>query len=140
MRTRREPRWVSLRAVVEIQRQLILEHGGLTGPARLSDLEAALARPRHRYDYAETKPSVANLAAAYGYALARAHAFPDGNKRLALTTMDVFLRLNGHRLKAGEVEIVSVMQDLAAGLLSEEDLGTWISVHSRKHRSTDRGK
>jgi death-on-curing protein len=70
------------------------------------------------------------LAATYAYGIARGHCFPDGNKRLALATLDVFLQLNGSELKASEPESVEMMRALAAGELSEEVLAAWISANS----------
>ncbi len=105
--------------------ELLAEHGGLPGPARVGSLPSSLARPR---------PALARLAAAYAYGIARGHCFPDGNKRLALATLDVFLQLNGSELEAGEAEAVDVMRALAAGELSEKALAAWISVNSREMR------
>jgi death-on-curing protein len=107
--------------------ELLAEHGGLPGPAREGSLQAALARPQHIYAHARPKPSLARLAAAYAYGIARGHCFPDGNKRLALTVLDVFLQLNGSDLGAGEPEAVDAMRALATGEWSEETLAAWIS-------------
>lgn len=131
MITARDPVWVPLRAVVAIQGELIAEHGGLMGPPRQDDLEAALGRPAHLHAYAEPAPSLPRLAAAYGFALARGHCSPDGNKRGALAIIDVFLRLNGLELTANEMDAVDSIQSLAAGDLSEEQLAEWIDGHSR---------
>jgi death-on-curing protein len=130
----KEPTWVPLRAVVAIQRELIAEHGGLSGPPRLGDLEAALGRPGNLHAYSEVPPSLARLAAAYGYALAKGHCFPDGNKRVALAILDVFLRMNGSELTASEPEAVETIQALAAGDLSEEQLADWIGTNSASRR------
>jgi len=119
-----------MRAVVTIQRELIVEHGGLTGPPRQGDLEAALGRPVNPHAYSESPPTLPRLAAAYGFALARGHCFPDGNKRIALAIMDVFLRMNGMELTADELEAVSTIQSLAAGDLDEDELAEWIAAHS----------
>ena len=54
--------------------------------------------------------------AAYGYALARGHCFTDGNKRVALAVIDVFLRMNGSELTASEPDAVVTLQALAAGI------------------------
>jgi death-on-curing protein len=70
------------------------------------------------------------LAAAYGFALARGHCFPDGNKRVALAIIDVFLRMNGMELTADEPDAVSTIQSLAAGDLTEDQLAEWISANS----------
>jgi len=124
------PIWVPLRAVVAIQGELIAEHGGLSGPPRHGDLEAALGRPVNLHAYSETPPSLPRLAAAYGFALARGHCFPDGNKRVALAIVDVFLRLNGSELTADEMDAVDTIQALAAGDLTEDQLAEWIAGHT----------
>jgi death-on-curing protein len=129
-----DPVWVPLRAVISIQAELIAEHGGLAGPPRLGDLEAAPGRPVNLHAYAESPPSLPRLAAAYGFALARGHCFPDGNKRVALAIIDVFLRINGHELAADETDAVATIQSLAAGELTEDDLARWVTENSRPAR------
>ncbi len=126
----KKPIWVPLRAVVAIQGELIAEHGGLSGPPRQGDLEAALGRPANLHAYAETTLSLPRLAAAYGFALARRHCFPDGNERVALAIIDVFLRLNGAELTAEEMDAVDTIQSLAAGDLTEGQFADWIAAHS----------
>lgn len=126
----RTPVWVPLRAVVAIQAELIAEHGGLSGPPRQGDLEAALGRPVNLHAYAEKPPTIARLAAAYGFALARGHCFPDGNKRIALAIIDVFLRMNGLELTADEMEAAATIQSLAAGELTEDELAEWIAAQN----------
>ena len=129
-----DPTWVPLRAVIAIQGELIAEHGGLAGPPRQGDLEAALGRPINLHAYAEAPITVPRLAAAYGFALARGHCFPDGNKRVALAIIDVFLRLNGFALNADEMDAVLTIQALAAGDLTEDALAEWIAEHSAPTR------
>ena len=126
----KDPVWIPLRAVVAIQAELIAEHGGLAGPPRHGDLEAALGRPRNLHAYSESAPTLPRLAAAYGYALARGHCFPDGNKRAALAIMDVFVRTNGLHLTANEFDAVDTVQSLAAGDLGEDQLAEWIAANS----------
>lgn len=125
-----DPIWVPLRAVIAIQGDLIADHGGLAGPPRMGDLEAALGRPMHLHAYAESPSSRQRLAAAYGFALARGHCFPDGNKRVALAIIDVFLRMNGLELTAAETDAVDTILALAAGELTEEALADWITANS----------
>jgi death-on-curing protein len=125
------PVWVPLRAVAAMHAELISEHGGLVGPARIAELEAALGRPRHQYDYSDPSPSLERLAAAYGYSLARNHCFADGNKRIALAVIDVSLQMNGRELTADEVDAADMIQSVAAGELTEEQLAAWISEHAR---------
>jgi death-on-curing protein len=129
-----DPAWVPRRAVIAIQTELIAEHGGLSGPPRTGDLDAALGRPMSILAYSDAPPSLARLAAAYGFALARGHCFPDGNKRISLAIIDVFLRMNGFELVAAETEAVDVILRLAAGQLTEDDLAQWIEANSQPLR------
>lgn len=122
------PRWIPKDAVLAIHDLLLAEHGGLTGLQDEAALDAALARARHKHQYGE--PSLAELAAAYAFGIARSHPFADGNKRVALSCADVFLRLNGRRLTATEVDAVATFVELAAGGLDEDALAEWI-----EHRS-----
>jgi death-on-curing protein len=124
-----EPNWVPESAVRAIHAELIREHGGLQGASREGALEAALARPQHSYAYAASAPSLASLAASYGFALARGHCFSDGNKRIALAIIDVFLQLNGSELTAREEDAAATILALAAGELSEPELAEWIKAH-----------
>jgi death on curing protein len=121
----KEPRWVPRLVVDAAHLDQLREHGGLAGVRDEDGLEAALARPRQKWHY-EPGSDLATLAAAYAFALAKAHAFNDGNKRIAFLAAMIFLGLNGKDLKATEAEVVQAMTALAAGSLSEPDLATWI--------------
>lgn len=125
------PVWVPSNAVVAIHQALLQEHGGLQGPPRPDSLEAALARPQQLHHYTQPTPLLAQLAAAYGFALAKGHCFADGNKRVALAIIDVFLQMNGSELTASEPDAVVTMQALAAGEISEEELAVWIEANAR---------
>jgi death-on-curing protein len=129
------PVWVPSDAVVAIHSALLQEHGGLVGSPRPDSLEAALARPKQLHQYTQPKPSLARLAAAYGFALAKGHCFADGNKRLALSIIDVFLQMNGWELAASEPDAVVTLQALAAGEPTEEELTGWIDANSRPLRA-----
>jgi death-on-curing protein len=120
-----EPRWVPRLVVEAIHFDQLREHGGLTGLRDEGALEAALARPRHKWVY-RRKADLAALAAAYGYGLAHGHPFQDGNKRVAFLTMLVFLELNGRHFAAPEDEVVRTMTGVAAGTVSEAALAGWL--------------
>lgn len=100
------------------------------GSSREGALEAALARPQNLYNYAPADAALEHLAAAYGFGLSRGHSFPDGNKRLGLAVMDVFLRMNGGQLTASEADAVITMRAVAAGEMSEEELAIWVRKNS----------
>ncbi len=113
-----EPRWVPRLVVEAVHLDQIREHGGLGGLRDEDLLEAALARPKHKWAY-RRQPDLAMLAAAYLYGLARNHAFRDGNKRVAFLTAVIFLELNGLRPEADEAEVVAIVESVAAGKATE---------------------
>ena len=106
------------------------EHGGSPGVRDDGMLESALARPQHKFAYAE-RPDLATLAAAYAFGLARNHGYVDGNKRTAFMAAYVFLGLNGFDLEAEEPEVVSTMERVAGGRVTEKRLADWIRTHLR---------
>lgn len=79
----------------------------------------AIKAAENRYYY-ETE-DLAKLAATYAYHLSQAHAFLDGNKRIAAAA-GVFLEINGAFLEATEDEIIELFLDIAASKLSREDV------------------
>jgi len=121
------PLWIPESAIRAIHEELLTEHGGLASSPNEDLLAAALARPQNLFAYADPPPSLYQLAAAYGFAFAKNHCFNDGNKRVALAAIDVFLQLNGYELTAPEPEAVKVIQQLAASKLTEADLALWIA-------------
>ena len=66
------------------------------------------------------------LAAAYGFGLARNHPFIDGNKRSAFVATELFLVLNGWQLVASDSASVLVMLSLAAGEIDEPTFAAWL--------------
>jgi death on curing protein len=115
-----------LRAIHTSQVQ---EHGGSLGLRDPGLLDSALDRPKNRYQY-ESDSDLADLAASYGFGLARNHPFSDGNKRVAFQAMYVFLGLNGFRIEAEEPEVVRLILALASGELPEVELAVWLRQHT----------
>jgi death-on-curing protein len=107
----------------------LAEHGGGAGLRDANMRESALARPQQLAHYGN--PDVADLAAAYGYGLARNHPFVDGNKRTAFVAVELFLALNGQELIAADADCVVNMLELAAGNLPEADFARWIRSYTR---------
>jgi death-on-curing protein len=125
----KEPRWLDPRVVLLLHSESLAEHGGSSGMRDRGLFESALARPRHLFTY-EPDADTARLAAAYGFGLARNHAFVDGNKRIAFIAVALFLQLNGVRLVSEHVDKIQTMIAVAAGELPEDKFADWIRTHS----------
>ena len=80
-----EPVWLDAAEVIDMHAEQLAMFGGPAGVRDPGLLESALGRPVNKWTYGETDLAV--LAAAYGYGLARNHAFVDGNKRIAFMTV-----------------------------------------------------
>lgn len=120
--------WLSPALILAIHDEQLTEHGGSTGLRDAGLLDSALARPLNRAGYAE--PDLAELAACYALGIARNHPFVDGNKRTAFVALEVFLRLNGSVLTAGDAEAVVVMLAMAAGELPDEEFIGWVRQYT----------
>ena len=124
-------RWLTANAVAAIQEELISRYGGVPGLRAAGLLESAVARPQHLAAY-RRNVTVPALAAAYGWGLLRNHPFVDGNKRIALAAMVVFLDLNGSELACSQAEETAMVLRAAAGEISESAWGKWAGRSARK--------
>ena len=124
-----EPRWIDKRALLLLHDDDLAEHGGLPGLRDEGLLDSALARPLNLLAYGE--PTMAALAAAYAFGIARNHPFADGNKRAAFLSIGLFTRINGIDFRPDKVEAYQIIFALAAGEITEEQLAAWIDRNSR---------
>ncbi|MGH9336552.1 MAG: type II toxin-antitoxin system death-on-curing family toxin, partial [Vicinamibacteria bacterium] len=77
-----------------IHERLVQVFGGLPGVRDRGLLESALFRPQTGY-----YDDLSGMAAALFESLLMNHPFIDGNKRVAFFATDVFLRMNGRRMR-----------------------------------------
>lgn len=64
--------------------------------------------------------NLAKLAATFAFHLSQAHAFVDGNKRIAAVVAELFLKLNGAKLDLTNDEIVEIFLAVAASEMPRE--------------------
>lgn len=123
-----EPVWVEKDTVIAIHDANLARHGGLEGLRDGNLLESALARPKNAFAYEQA--DLFQLAAAYGFGIARNHPFLDANKRTAYMVMRLFLHLNGFILTASKEERILVMPALAEGKMDESTFAKWLKKNS----------
>ncbi|MGH7467993.1 MAG: type II toxin-antitoxin system death-on-curing family toxin [Longimicrobiales bacterium] len=129
----KEPVWLTLSMLEAMHADLMREQGGTVGVRDEGMVESALARAPQRWGY-EPAVDLAALAAAYGFGLSRNHGYVDGNKRIALMSIYVFLVLNGRELNAPETGAYDIMMGVADGSVTEKQLAAWIRQHSARYR------
>jgi death-on-curing protein len=120
----KSPEWLTLPIVLAIHEEQLAIYGGSAGLRDSGLLESALARPQNKWNYEAAE--LPELAAAYGYGMARNHPFVDGNKRTALLAMYTFLGINGIDFIVPEADAAAMMLGLAAGEVSEQSLARWV--------------
>ena len=91
--------YLTVAEVYAMQHRLIEMFGGLHGVRDKGAIEAAVFRPQIGY-----YNSIEDEAAALMESLGNNHGFLDGNKRIAFTATDVFLRRNGFYIEVGGAE------------------------------------
>lgn len=91
--------------------------GGLDGTRDEGLLASAVMAPQNAYVF-----TLAGLAAVYVHALAKNHAFLDGNKRIGITTGIAFLEANGFVVTPPAAEWEQVMVDVATDVISRDEL------------------
>ncbi len=110
--------------------QLIQLYGGSPGIRDVSLLESALEQPRATFDGTYLHDNVFKMAAAYGFHICNNHPFIDGNKRISLVAMDIFLQRNGYEIVASEKETYKIIMQLSTGNLSKDELTQWLEMNT----------
>jgi death-on-curing protein len=122
--------YLTVAEVYQMQHLLIDRFGGLHGVRDKNSVEAAVFRPQTGY-----YNSLEEEAAALMESLGNNHGFLDGNKRIAFTATDVFLRRNGFYIeveaKAGHEFIHGFMDH---GEFRFAQILDWIRQHIRPLR------
>ncbi len=106
--------------ILAVHARLIAETGGSAGMRDRGLLESALGAAENRFNYEHA--DLVKCAATYAYHLTQAHAFVDGNKRLAAAVTETFLECNGRELMMNDDEVVRLFLNIAAGILTRDDV------------------
>lgn len=116
--------------VISLHCSLIKATGGTDGMRDIGLLESALAAPFQTFGGQDLYPALIQKAACLGFSLVSNHPFVDGNKRIGIHTMLVFLTLNGVEIECSEQELIDVGLALADGKMNSEALAMWLSTHN----------
>ena len=115
--------------VLLLHTQLIEATGGSDGIRDVCLLESALESPFQSYGGEELYPSIQAKAARLCYGLVKNHAMIDGNKRIGVHAMFVFLALNGCEIEYTQNELSDLILNVAASKKQYEDILQWLLKH-----------
>lgn len=106
--------------------------GGSSGVRDIGLIESAVARPRASFDREDLYPNIFDKTAALLQSLLKNHPFVDGNKRTAITSAGVFLKMNGYRLTNTHKEEVKFTLRVDNERLLLEEIASWLKKNSKK--------
>ena len=115
--------------ILLLHTQLIEATGGSDGIRDANLLESALESPFQSYSGEELYPRIQAKAARLCYGLVKNHAMIDGNKRIGVHAMLVFLTLNGYEVEYTQKELSELILDVAANRKQYEDILQWLLMH-----------
>jgi death-on-curing protein len=119
--------YLTVAEVYSMQHRLIEMFGGLHGVRDKGAIEAAVFRPQIGYYH-----SLEEEAAALMESLGNNHGFLDGNKRIAFTAADVFLRRNGFYIEvAGPEGDAFIDGSMERGEFRFPRIVEWIRRHAK---------
>lgn len=114
-----EVHFPKLQTILIFHRKQLERYGGSPGLRDQGALESALAAAQNRYAYEGADLAV--CAATYAYHLSHAHAFIDGNKRIAWGAALLFLEMNGVVLTVPETEAEALCMGIADSSMSRPE-------------------
>lgn len=115
--------------VINLHELLIRETGGSDGLRDSALLESALESAYATFDGVDLYPTIEEKAAKLTFSLINNHAFVDGNKRIGIFVLMIFLEVNGTYLEVSNNDLVTLGLSLAASSFSQSDLVDWILEH-----------
>lgn len=120
---------LSQEKVLRLHQLIAAETGGSPELRDISLLDSALESAFQTFGGAELYPSIEEKGARLGYSLIANHAFVDGNKRIGVFVMLIFLEVNGIELDCTNEDVAAAGLGTASGSMDYDGLLTWIRRH-----------
>lgn len=122
--------FITTTRVLFIHDQIVKRFGGSLGVRNLGLVESAVVRPQATFDGEYLYTDVFDKAAALLQSLLKNHPFVDGNKRTALTSAGLFLKMNGWKLMNAHTEEVEFGVKVDNHNLSLDEISKWLASRS----------
>lgn len=125
-------KYLTSQQVLAIHDQAIRKFGGSHGIRDVGLIESAVARPQASYAGEDLYRDIFDKTAALLQSLLKNHPFIDGNKRTALSSAGIFLKMNGYILQNKHKEEVEFAIKVDNEHLSLEQITSWLKKNSKK--------
>lgn len=124
-------RYLTPEQILFIHYRLVHTSGGETGVQDLDGLVSALKAPESMENGKEVYTGLYKKAAVLLDGLLKRKPFLDGNKRTAITAVELFLRINGQRLGVDNNEMVRFVRKCSHAPASLEFMTAWFWQFAR---------
>lgn len=111
---------------------LVKRFGGSFGLRDKGLLESAAARPQASFGGKDLYPTIFAKSAALMHSLLKNHPFVDGNKRTALASTGIFLKLNGYKLINTHEKELEFALNVENESVSLEEIAAWLKKNSKQ--------
>lgn len=123
--------FLTLDEVIALHADQIERYGGRPGIRDLGLLQFALATPSATFEGRFLHEGLHEMAAAHLFHIVRNRPFVDGNKRVGLMVLLVFLGLNSRRLDANAQQVEDLVLGIARGRVSKAEAAVFVQRHLR---------
>jgi death-on-curing protein len=120
---------IATKQIIEIHSRLTRQTGGADGIRDMNLLDSAVMSPFQTFGGANLYPNLHTKAAQIGYQLINNHPFLDGNKRIGIHIMFLFLLINGEEITATDQEKIDLGLGIAQGHVNPGDVCHWLDIH-----------
>ena len=115
--------------ILLLHSDLVAQTGGTDGVRDEGLLDSALGAPFQNFGGVDAYPSLQQKGARLGYGIIKNHPFLDGNKRIGVHAMLVFLELNHIELCYTQQELSDMVLAIASGAMTFEQMAQWVMDH-----------
>jgi death-on-curing protein len=123
-------RFLRLDEALVIHEYCLKRYGGARGVRDVSLLASALSGVKATFDGSYLHETVVEMAAAYLYYICRNIPFAGGNKRTAVGSALVFLRLNGKHVRFKDHDFYALVIAVAEGRASKSAVAVFLENHA----------
>lgn len=116
--------------ILKMHNLIIEKTGGSSGVRDEGLLDSALNLPFQCFDGEDIYKTVQAKAARLAFSLINNHPFIDGNKRIGILAMLIFLEINSIEIACIDEELVKLGLGIADSSINYKDLLNWIINHS----------
>ena len=120
---------LSIDAVLILHKNICARTGGDPSVRDIGLVESALEAPFASFGGVELYPTLEEKAARLGYSLIGNHGFVDGNKRIGILSLMVFMEINGRVGSLTDSDVTEAAMGVADGSMELDGLIAWVRKH-----------